>query len=433
MKNTKRESANVPGIEPKKNPRAKPSLRSRAEKHIAENPGIADMSSANSLKLVHELQVHQIELEMQNQELESTKTAAEESSIRFSDLYNFSPVGYVTLDEKGIILEANLTFVQMTGLDKKHILQKPFCSFVVSEDESGFLEFFHRLVPSNTKAEVEIRITRKDGSIFYAQIEAIGFKKSEKSFQQYLLAILDITDRIETQKLLLIRSEQLVFANKELEAFSYSVSHDLRAPLRAMMGFSSILLREHSSQLDAEGLAHLKRISSAAEKMNELIDDILNLAKISRQEMTTQLTDLSEMVQGIVSLLKMAEPARIVDVVISQCAKANCDARLMNVALSNLVENAWKYSSKTATAKIEFGTTEKDGHEAYFVKDNGVGFDMKQSKKLFAPFQRLHSETQFPGTGIGLAIVNRVIQRHGGKIWAESEIDKGATFSFTLS
>jgi light-regulated signal transduction histidine kinase (bacteriophytochrome) len=229
------------------------------------------------------------------------------------------------------------------------------------------------------------------------------------------------------------KTTDLLAANKELESFSYSVSHDLRGPLRTIKGFSDILLEDYGDKFDANGQEFMRRIKSGADKMNELIDDMLSLAKISRQEMNVEEIDLSAMVSAIIEELQQTEPQRSIETLIAQDIHGRADARLVNIVLSNLIGNAWKYSSKIPHAVIEFGTVEISGEKTYFIKDNGAGFDMTHAKRLFTPFQRLHSENEFPGTGIGLAIVSKVIQRHGGRIWPESEVGKGASFHFTLS
>jgi PAS domain S-box-containing protein len=228
-------------------------------------------------------------------------------------------------------------------------------------------------------------------------------------------------------------SEELAAVNKELESFSYSVSHDLRTPLLAIKSFSSILLEDYSATLDAGGKDFLNRIAHGADKMSELIDDILGLAKISRHEMKPGEIDLGAIASSIINDLRQAEPERKVETVIAKELTAFGDARLMKIALSNLIGNAWKYSSKAPDARIEFGAMKKSDEKAYFIRDNGVGFDMTHSQKLFTPFQRLHSDNQFPGTGIGLAMVNKIIQRHEGRVWGEGETGKGATFYFTLT
>ncbi len=225
---------------------------------------------------------------------------------------------------------------------------------------------------------------------------------------------------------------QLEESNKELEAFAYSVSHDLRAPLRSIDGFSQALLEDYDDKLDASGKNYLQRVRAAAQHMGQLIDDLLNLSRITRYEMKQEKVDLSALTSEITNELQKAKPERNVTSIIASGITANGDAHLLRIALTNLLENAWKFTGKQPQARIEFGVIQKDGKSVYFVRDDGVGFDMKYADKLFTPFQRLHTTGDFPGTGIGLAIVQRIIHRHGGKIWAESEVEQGTTFYFTL-
>ncbi|HEX9046255.1 MAG TPA: ATP-binding protein, partial [Verrucomicrobiae bacterium] len=226
--------------------------------------------------------------------------------------------------------------------------------------------------------------------------------------------------------------DQLVFANQELESFSYSVSHDLRAPLRSIDGFSRILLDDCGEKLDADGRELLGRLRAAAQRMTKLIDDLLALSRHTRAEMHRRDTNLSELARTIADELKTAAPARAVEFCIAPNLTAPADAALMRVALENLLGNAWKFTAKQPSARIEFGETKRDGMRVFFVRDNGAGFNMQYANKLFVAFQRLHSAADYPGTGIGLATVQRIIHRHGGRIWAEGVQGQGATFYFTL-
>jgi len=226
--------------------------------------------------------------------------------------------------------------------------------------------------------------------------------------------------------------DELASANKELEAFSYSVSHDLRNPLNRILGFSDVLLEGYSDKLDDEGKDHLNRIIKNATRMNRILDDLLHLSRISRHGVQRQDVDLSKLAASVVAELREAQPDRGATVDIQEGIAAFADAKLIEVALSNLLGNAWKFTSKTKNARIQFGTFEQEGKIVYYVKDNGAGFDQSFSEKLFLPFHRLHSEEEFEGTGIGLATVQRIIHRHGGKVWAEGEPGKGAMFYFTL-
>jgi signal transduction histidine kinase len=228
------------------------------------------------------------------------------------------------------------------------------------------------------------------------------------------------------------RTAELEAANRELEAFSYSVSHDLRAPLRSIDGFSQILQEDCADKLSAQDQEILQTVRDAAQRMGQLIDDMLMLGRVTRGELRFAPVNLSTLVQEIVDELARREPERKVRVHIAPDVKADGDASLLRIALENLLGNAWKFSAKREEATIEFGLLEQGGERVYFVRDNGAGFDMAYATKLFTAFQRLHSQSEFPGSGVGLAIVQRVIQRHGGRLWAEAEVDRGATFSFTL-
>ncbi|HZP21510.1 MAG TPA: ATP-binding protein [Bauldia sp.] len=229
------------------------------------------------------------------------------------------------------------------------------------------------------------------------------------------------------------RNDELSRVNKELESFSYSVSHDLRAPLRAIDGFSQALVEDAGDKLDADAKGHLDRIRKGAQRMGDLIDDLLKLARVTRTEVAIDKVDLSAMATEIVCGLRDAAPERQAEVAIAAGLVAESDPRLMRVALENLIGNAWKFTARREPAKIEFGHSNTEAGETFFVRDNGAGFEMQYAGKLFNPFQRLHDSTIYPGTGIGLATVQRIIRKHGGKVWADAEPEKGATFYFTLA
>jgi signal transduction histidine kinase len=224
----------------------------------------------------------------------------------------------------------------------------------------------------------------------------------------------------------------LLAANRELDAFAYSVSHDLRAPLRSIDGFSQVLLEDYAGQLDEAGRDSLHRVRAASQRMATLIDDLLKLARISRVEMRTELVDLSGMARDIAVELQGTTPERQVEIAVAPGLEARGDRRLLQVAVENLLRNSWKYTAKQPQPRIEFGSVQVNGDRAFMVRDNGAGFDMKYADKLFGVFQRLHSEAEFEGTGVGLATVRRIITRHGGGIWAEGAVGQGATFYFTL-
>ena len=225
---------------------------------------------------------------------------------------------------------------------------------------------------------------------------------------------------------------ELEQANKELEAFSYSVSHDLRAPLRAIDGFSKALLDEYAGKLDKQACHYLQRVRTGIQKMSGLIDDLLNLSRVSRVLLRKESINLTAVAHVVVAEFENKEPSRQVAIEIADGLTGHGDARLITIVLENLLGNAWKYTAKQSEARIVVGQENKDDEVVFYVRDNGAGFDMAYADKLFAPFQRLHADSEFEGTGIGLATVQRIISRHGGRIWVEAVVDEGATFYFTL-
>ena len=244
-------------------------------------------------------------------------------------------------------------------------------------------------------------------------------------------ALRDANNKLESR--VRERTGELEEANNELEAFSYSVSHDLRAPLRSLDGFSHALLEDHADKLDEEGVGFLQRIRADSQRMAELIDDLLRLSRVTRTEMRNDAVDLSLLAHATSTNLQQIAPEREVTFVIAEGLVAKGDQGLLGNLLENLLGNAWKYTEKRERARVEFGCNQENGSRVYFVRDDGVGFNMEYVDKLYHPFQRLHTVDEFEGAGIGLAIVQRIVHRHNGRTWAESEPDQGATFYFTLN
>jgi signal transduction histidine kinase len=236
----------------------------------------------------------------------------------------------------------------------------------------------------------------------------------------------------ELEERVLRRTAELEAANRDLETFSYTVSHDLRAPLRGMRGFSKILVEEYGDRLDPQAKHYLEQIDGAGRRMAELIESLLALGRASHGEVRKEQIDLREIAEDVVRELRLSHPGRVVQVEVAENLTAEADPRLMRTAIANLLGNAWKFTARRANARIEMGVEECNGERRYFVRDNGVGFNMADAQKLFTPFQQLHAEKEFHGTGIGLVTVRRIIERHGGRVWAEGEPGAGATFYFTL-
>lgn len=269
------------------------------------------------------------------------------------------------------------------------------------------LEKLHRTQKAMLYMVEDMNLTRKE---LQNEIEARKF--SEEKVRRY--------------------AAQLQATNAELEAFSYSVSHDLRAPLRSMDGFSKAVLEDYQDKLDQQGRDYLTRIRKGAQRMGDLIDDLLQLSRVTRQELKITNVDLSLLVREAFSELCKSEPGRKVEISIEPDVVCKGDSRLLRIAIFNLINNAWKFTSKKDPATIEFDCIKKGSKRVYAIRDNGAGFDMRYKDKLFKAFQRLHSAAEYPGTGIGLVIVKRVISKHGGDVWIEGEENKGATVSFSL-
>jgi PAS domain S-box-containing protein len=291
--------------------------------------------------------------------------------------------------------------------------------------------------------ELECRLRRADGVYRWWLIRGVPLRNENGEILKWFGTCTDIEDlkqaegkiqqlNAELEQRVRDRTADLEAANRELEAFSYSVSHDLRAPLRAMDGFSMALLEDCAGRLDETAQDHLRRIRAGSQQMAELIDDLLNLSRESRAEMRRERVDLTVLTHEIAAEFQRTHPDRKVQLVVAPALTADADARMLRLVFNNLLENAWKFTSRCAQARIEVGALEQDGQRIFFVRDNGVGFDMAYAGKLFGAFQRLHAAADFPGTGIGLATVQRIIHRHGGRVWAEGAVGQGATVYFTL-
>jgi PAS domain S-box-containing protein len=335
-----------------------------------------------------------------------------------------------TLD--GIVTSWNDGAFRMFGYTSEEMVGRPIALLIPrgrAHEEVTILEQLRR------GARVEQFDTvrrRKDGSELDVSLTSSPIHDSMGELIGASKIVRDITARRHAEQALAAAKDAAEAANRELEAFSYSVAHDLRAPLRGMSGFAQVLLNSYRDKIDADGQDWLQEILLNAQRMGELIDGLLSLARLTRTELQRDSVDLSAIVRDTVAQLASSEPQRKLELGVQDQVHANVDVRLVRALFQNLLGNAWKFTSKVPVTRIEFGVADQVGSPAFFVRDNGARFDMAFANKLFTPFQRLHTVDEFAGTGIGLATVQRIVQRHGGRVWAESVVDAGATFYFTF-
>jgi PAS domain S-box-containing protein len=371
-------------------------------------------------------------------ERKQTEEALRESEEKYSTLVERAQDGvYIVQGEDDTLVFVNEAFAEMHGYLVEEIVGRSLYDFVAAESRVERRHLHGLRLRGEPTSTHEIRILCKDGRVKDAETSGGLIQYQGKPAVMGILR--DVTERKRAQEALIQahalaerRTVELEVANKEIETFSYSVSHDLRAPLRSIDGFSRALLEDYGDALDETGKDYLYRVCAASTKMGELIDAMLSLSRLTRTEPDRRTVDLAAIAAEIAGELRKTAPERRVEFVIPDNVTAWADPAMIRVALDNLLRNAWKFTSGHSAARIEFGTYARGAEAVYFVRDDGAGFDMAYTEKLFTAFQRLHRDNEFPGIGIGLATVQRIIHRHGGRIWAEGERDKGATFHFTL-
>jgi signal transduction histidine kinase len=383
------------------------------------------------------------------EELASSQVALETQTLMLQSVLDGMGEGLIAADREGHFLIWNDSAKKLMGRDASDLPTeqwtphyKVFLPDGITPCPPDRLPLVRAL--HGESVQVELMVEHPDrANRVCLEVTARPLKDNQGNLRGGVAVLRDITERKNAEREIqalnqtletrvIERTAELKVANKELEAFTYSVSHDLRAPIRHISGFAKILVEKFRSSLPAEAHEHLQLIVQAAHRMGQMVDEMLKLARLGRQGLTVKVTGLSSLVEDVITLLAPETEGRQVEWKIGQLPFVECDPILMPQVFQNLISNALKYSRPRSPAVIEIGQTEKEGEKVIFVKDNGVGFDMKYSDKLFGVFQRLHMAEEFEGNGIGLATVERIIKKHGGRVWVEAELDRGATFFFTL-
>jgi PAS domain S-box-containing protein len=352
--------------------------------------------------------------------------SAKEAASRIQDIYDNAPCGYHSLDATGMVTEMNKTWLDWLGYDRSEIINRVrFSDILAPENIELFKSRFETFKTQGFVRDLEFDIIRKDKTTFPILLNATAVYDENGKFQKSRSMAIDYSQRREANL-------RIIALNQELEAFTYSVSHDLRAPLRSIDGYARILSEDYMDKFDAEGKRVLNIVVNNARKMGQLIDDLLEFSRVGRKEIIKGVVDMSKLAQYASEELLFNESGRKIDLKIDTLEVATGDAHLLRQVWINTISNAIKYTSRKEHTLIEITSQSNAFETIYCIKDNGAGFDMQYVHKLFGVFQRLHRAQDFQGTGVGLAIVHRIISRHGGKVWAEGKVDEGASFYFSL-
>jgi PAS domain S-box-containing protein len=360
------------------------------------------------------------------------KREADEQRIRLAAIVESSGDAIIATDLKGRVRSWNRGAERLFGHDSREIVGQPISVLLPPGEHEDALALTERLSRGEPMDPIEIVRRRKDDSLVDLSATCSPIVESDGTLTGISVVARDISERKRADAEIRRAREAAESANRELEAFSYSVAHDLRAPLRRIDGFNVALLEDFDHVLDDVGRDYLRRVQESVQEMRRLIDGLLELARLTRVGLHSQHIDLSELARVTAQRLREIEPDRSVEFVIRDGFTAEGDRALLGAAMQNLLGNAWKFTRQKRDARIEFGSDLEHGENVYFVRDNGAGFDMRQAARLFGVFQRFHSQREFEGTGVGLATVQRIVQRHGGRIWAEAKVGEGACFHFTL-
>ena len=404
----------------------KEKLRSAAEKRLHEKINTLPELPEDVDTLLHELEVHQIELEMQNEELRASRRELEALNERYYDLYNFAPVGYFTIDLTSKITEVNTTGANLLCFTKDHLVETPFSWYISPKYTKSFFNYLKHAYESFEKESFEIGLIKRNGLIFYVHIEMLPQQLSPRDIQMKV-AVVDITERKKLE-------EELKRSNDELQQFAYVASHDLQEPLRTISSFTQLLERRYKEKLDTDADEFIEYVVEAAQRMQQMILDLLEYSRIMTTSKKFIKIDSNEALNTALFYLKSLIEDCNIEITRDELPKIVADQGQLTKVFQNLISNSIKFSKPDEPPKIHISAelSKKNSEYIFSVQDNGIGMDSQYVERIFTIFQRLHTLDEYKGTGIGLAVVKRIIERHGGRVWVESELGVGSTFYFTL-
>ncbi len=431
-------------------------LRKNAEEILQSQLNDIEFSSADVYEVIYELRVHQIELEIQNEELREVQLKLEDSRREYFDFYNFAPIGYFTMNKDGIILKVNLTGATLLGSDRANLYKKAFIQFIEPECRNKFHHHIMKVLDDGTKETVELKLIKMDKNLFYAKLETIKVQDENGNFKEFRIALTDTTVQKDAEKALHdrnahihkmlnveineheeaeIKLEKLIekykISNQELEQFAYVSSHDLKEPLRMITSFLQLLQQRYSDELDDDANDFINYAVDGAKRMDMMINDLLEYSKIGSTERKYEYLQSEKILEKVLKNLKPTIEKTNSIITQDPLPLIYANEYMMIQLFQNIISNAIKYNGEK-TPEVHISAENIDDEYIFSVKDNGIGIDQKHLEKIFKIFQRLHTREQYEGTGIGLAISKRIIQKHRGKIWVESELGKGTTFYFTI-
>jgi len=376
------------------------------------------------------LEVHQIELEMQNEELIKTQLELQESRDKYFQLFDFAPVGYFTLDENWVIKTANLKGSSLLGTPRKYLINQTFLNFIAPDYRGKFHNQCQEVIKRQDKNQCEIKIVTKDEKNLFLSLD-INVVRSEGKFKELRITASDINKRKQAESELKLRSEELAKSNDDLKQFAYVASHDLREPLRVITSFSQLLERRYKDKLDKDANQFINFVVDGAIRLDSMIIDLLEYSRLADKEMSYTDVKMQEVIEQVITNLNVLIEENNVQINYKPLPTVRADENMMTRLFQNLIENAIKYR-REKNPNIYISADIQDDKFIFNVKDNGIGMDKEHLEQIFTIFKRLHTHEEYEGTGIGLALAQRIVHQHGGEIWAESEPDKGSTFHFTI-